>query len=310
MPSRRRGNGDSSNPCGPSAPTTSTRRSTGKPSCFSRTGWSASRSPFSAGPPGPVRRSGWSCSGWPPPGTPTESGPNTGTRTRRFSGFLPRRRSSRTRRPTSSGARRSCASDRSPETDPAATGSGSPRRSSRFSPGAALRRRRRGRWTTLPGRVSGSILYQKRAMLGYECLAPGFEAKFVTDAFSGRYLVLPTAGRRRLRTEGALRAGAPGVSGGGSGPVRRTDPLRRPVDDVGGRMRHRRGGEDLPGSGRAAPFVHRAALAGGLPACPLSGVACYNPVFDTSFLNCDPPGQAIPPFLPDANIYRDVPGDR
>ena len=46
---------------------------------------------------------------------------------------------------------------------------------------------------TLPGRVSGSILYQKRAMLGYECLVPGFEAKFVTDAFSGRYLILPPA---------------------------------------------------------------------------------------------------------------------
>ena len=40
-PSRRRGNGESSSPRGPSAPTTSTRRSTGKPSCFSRTGWSA-----------------------------------------------------------------------------------------------------------------------------------------------------------------------------------------------------------------------------------------------------------------------------
>jgi len=46
---------------------------------------------------------------------------------------------------------------------------------------------------TLPGRVPGSILYQKRAMLGYECLAPGFEAKFSTGAFSGRYLILPPA---------------------------------------------------------------------------------------------------------------------
>ena len=43
----------------------------------------------------------------------------------------------------------------------------------------------------LPGRVSGSILYQKRAMLGYECLAPGFEAKFSTAASSGHYLLLP-----------------------------------------------------------------------------------------------------------------------
>ena len=45
----------------------------------------------------------------------------------------------------------------------------------------------------LPGRVSGSILYQKRAMLGYECLAPGFEAKFSTPSFSGHYLLLPPA---------------------------------------------------------------------------------------------------------------------
>jgi hypothetical protein len=45
----------------------------------------------------------------------------------------------------------------------------------------------------LPGRVAGSILYQKRAMLGYECLAPGFEAKFSTASSSGHYLFLPPA---------------------------------------------------------------------------------------------------------------------
>jgi hypothetical protein len=45
----------------------------------------------------------------------------------------------------------------------------------------------------MPGRVSGSILYQKRAMLGYECLAPGFEAKFSTASSSGHYLLLPHA---------------------------------------------------------------------------------------------------------------------
>jgi len=45
----------------------------------------------------------------------------------------------------------------------------------------------------LPGRISGSILYQKRAMLGYECLAPGFEAKFSTASSSGHYLLLPHA---------------------------------------------------------------------------------------------------------------------
>jgi hypothetical protein len=45
----------------------------------------------------------------------------------------------------------------------------------------------------MPGRTSGSILYQKRAMLGYECLAPGFEAKFSTASSSGHYLLLPPA---------------------------------------------------------------------------------------------------------------------
>ena len=45
----------------------------------------------------------------------------------------------------------------------------------------------------LPGRISGTTLYQKRAMLGYECLAPGFEAKFSTAASSGHYLLLPPA---------------------------------------------------------------------------------------------------------------------
>ena len=45
----------------------------------------------------------------------------------------------------------------------------------------------------LPGRISGSILYQKRAMLGYECLAPGFEARFFTATATGHYLFLPPA---------------------------------------------------------------------------------------------------------------------
>ena len=45
----------------------------------------------------------------------------------------------------------------------------------------------------LPGRIEGSILYQKRAMLGYECLAPGFEVNFSTGASSGHYLFLPPA---------------------------------------------------------------------------------------------------------------------
>lgn len=45
----------------------------------------------------------------------------------------------------------------------------------------------------LPGRIEGSILYQKRAMLGYESLAPGFEVKFSTGTSSGHYLLLAPA---------------------------------------------------------------------------------------------------------------------
>jgi hypothetical protein len=62
----------------------------------------------------------------------------------------------------------------------------------------------------LPGTVSGSILYQKRAMLGYECLAPGFEAKFSTASASGHYLLLPPAavggGGRKARLARELPA--------------------------------------------------------------------------------------------------------
>ena len=72
----------------------------------------------------------------------------------------------------------------------------------------------------LPGRVSGSILYQKRAMLGYECLAPGFEARFSTAASSGHYLLLPpaadgAAGRmaRLARELPGYREASAGLSG-------------------------------------------------------------------------------------------------
>jgi len=44
------------------------------------------------------------------------------------------------------------------------------------------------------GRIAGSVIYQKRAMLGYECLAPGFEARFSTASASGRLVLLPTLG--------------------------------------------------------------------------------------------------------------------
>lgn len=62
----------------------------------------------------------------------------------------------------------------------------------------------------LPGRVSGSILYQKRAMLGYECLAPGFEVKFSTDSSSGHYLLLPPAADGGAGRKGRLARELPG----------------------------------------------------------------------------------------------------
>lgn len=62
----------------------------------------------------------------------------------------------------------------------------------------------------LPGRVSGSILYQKRAMLGYECLAPGFEMKFSTDSSSGHYLLLPPAADGGAGRKGRLARELPG----------------------------------------------------------------------------------------------------
>ena len=42
-----------------------------------------------------------------------------------------------------------------------------------------------------PGRVAGSIIYQKRALLGYECLAPGFEATVSLPSASARLVLLP-----------------------------------------------------------------------------------------------------------------------
>ena len=62
----------------------------------------------------------------------------------------------------------------------------------------------------LPGRISGSILYQKRAMLGYECLAPGFEAKFSTASSSGHYLLLPPAADGGVGRKARLARELPG----------------------------------------------------------------------------------------------------
>ncbi len=79
----------------------------------------------------------------------------------------------------------------------------------------------------LPGRVSGSILYQKRAMLGYECLAPGFEVKFSTATASGHYLLLPPAADGGAARKARLARELPGYRECDADPVQRTDPFRR-----------------------------------------------------------------------------------
>jgi hypothetical protein len=71
-----------------------------------------------------------------------------------------------------------------------------------------------------PGRMSGTVIYQKQALMGYECLAPGFEAKFAGPSSSGRLALLPPAGgkdasARRLERLGVelpgFSAAAPGL---------------------------------------------------------------------------------------------------
>jgi hypothetical protein len=51
----------------------------------------------------------------------------------------------------------------------------------------------------LPGRVAGSIIYQKRAMLGYDCLAPGFEARRIPPPDRVRILLVPAGAGRLAR---------------------------------------------------------------------------------------------------------------
>ncbi|MBI5342487.1 MAG: hypothetical protein HZB63_04095 [Deltaproteobacteria bacterium] len=77
-----------------------------------------------------------------------------------------------------------------------------------------------------PGREPGTILYQKRAMMGYECLAPGFEAKFACPSSSGRLALLPPTpgpdgGSRRLER---LAAELPGFSAAAPGLFRASLP--------------------------------------------------------------------------------------
>jgi len=56
------------------------------------------------------------------------------------------------------------------------------------------------------GRIAGSIIYQKRAILGYECLSPGFEARFSRASASGRLVLLPPlSGKENERWERLAR---------------------------------------------------------------------------------------------------------
>ncbi|MBI5905066.1 MAG: hypothetical protein HZB86_05895 [Deltaproteobacteria bacterium] len=80
-----------------------------------------------------------------------------------------------------------------------------------------------------PGRIPGTVLYQKKAMMGYECLAPGFEAKFAGPSSSGRLALLPP-----------------------------------PVGPAGGDRRLERIGKELPGFSAAAPNLFRASLPSGI----------------------------------------------
>jgi hypothetical protein len=71
----------------------------------------------------------------------------------------------------------------------------------------------------LPGTVAGSVILQKRAALGYECLSPGFEASFSLPSASGHYLLLPPLpGGEDARQERLARdlpgyaAGSPSLS--------------------------------------------------------------------------------------------------
>jgi hypothetical protein len=50
-----------------------------------------------------------------------------------------------------------------------------------------------------PARVPGTVIYQKRSMLGYECLAPGFEARLSPPPDRGRLLLLPGGDERLSR---------------------------------------------------------------------------------------------------------------
>lgn len=68
-----------------------------------------------------------------------------------------------------------------------------------------------------PARIRGTVIYQKRAMLGYECLAPGFEARFEAAEGSGRVVLLPPAAEGTEARLSRLSRELPGHSEAGPG---------------------------------------------------------------------------------------------
>jgi hypothetical protein len=76
----------------------------------------------------------------------------------------------------------------------------------------------------LPGTVSGSVIYQKKAMLGYECLAPGFEARFSLPDASGHYLLLPPVADGDTARQARLSRELPGYAAEGPALSRATLP--------------------------------------------------------------------------------------
>jgi hypothetical protein len=65
----------------------------------------------------------------------------------------------------------------------------------------------------VPGFVPGTLVYQKKAILGYDVLAPGYEAKFSTKEASGGLLLLPPReGARPASLAGKVAEGLPGFA--------------------------------------------------------------------------------------------------
>ncbi|MDA8122652.1 MAG: hypothetical protein M0Z38_08825 [Deltaproteobacteria bacterium] len=65
----------------------------------------------------------------------------------------------------------------------------------------------------VPGFVPGTLVYQKKAIFGYDVLAPGYEAKFSTKEASGGILLLPPRGDDRTASlAGKLAKALPGFT--------------------------------------------------------------------------------------------------